>query len=168
MVGNAVLSIAELVLLILAGKNFNLHYYNYLNQLIAESETPEAAVKKAGTSGKNVVIALIVLCLASGALCGISYGIMYSVIMGSDYSYDEDYSIGSESDDSAIIMDSCLTQYSDDNTVGEVFENFFADTSWVAYDESGSEYVMFDGTCTSASTGEDMYVTIIFGYDYGH
>ena len=50
-------------------------------------------------------------------------------------------------DNSDDIQASYFTQYSETITIGQAFEDFFADSEWVDYEQGASEYVDFKGEC---------------------
>lgn len=56
------------------------------------------------------------------------------------------------------VRDGYLTHFSEDVTVGEAFDNFFANEKWKTYDSEGYSYVAFTGTCTYLDEPADMRI----------
>ena len=63
-------------------------------------------------------------------------------------------------DESKGIKDSYLSEYSETETIGEAFENFFDDTSWKSYKDGALQLVDFKGECLWL----DERVTVIFTF----
>lgn len=90
----------------------------------------------------------IIIQLAMVAVC-----ILIFAIGADETGLDDSYS-------SNNISESYLTQYSSNITVGEAFDNFFADGEWSNYSEGAVEYIDYSGTCTI--DGEPANVVIRF------
>lgn len=60
------------------------------------------------------------------------------------------------------VKNAYLESYSSDITIGEAFNEFFADPTWESYSENGIDYVKFAGECTFY--GSDALMVVIFEY----
>lgn len=67
-----------------------------------------------------------------------------------------------KSDNAELVKTGTFNQYSE-KTVGEAFEDFFAEPAWNTYEENDNEYVKFTGRCTY--DGEAVNATFIFLID---
>lgn len=59
------------------------------------------------------------------------------------------------------VRNACLTQYSEEVTVEEAFDNFFDNGRWSTYKENGYSYVVFNGTCMYDGEPADARITFI-------
>lgn len=57
------------------------------------------------------------------------------------------------------VRNAYLTQYSEDVTVEEAFQNFFENPQWSTYQESGYTYVVFTGNCEYMDERVDVSIT---------
>ncbi len=67
--------------------------------------------------------------------------------------------------DSNNISTSYLTQYSEEITIGDAFNNFFSDPEWVGYEQGAQKLVDFKGTCTYDGEPATMIITFIHNED---
>ena len=67
--------------------------------------------------------------------------------------------------DSKNISTSYLSEYSEEVTIGEAFNDFFGDPEWVGYEEGAQKLVDFKGTCTYDGESATMIITFIHNGD---
>ena len=59
----------------------------------------------------------------------------------------------------AEVRNAYLTQYSDEVTIEEAFDNFFSNGKWSTYKSEGYSYVVFTGTCEYNNEPSDARIT---------